>query len=208
MNQWHYAFDVIGMRPDVSRVYALSAVIVPNGTLFFVDTHLLVDPTAEQVAEMTLLAAEQVRAFGIAPRVALLSHSSFGQSNAPTARRMRQALALIRARDPGLEVDGEMHGDAALVPAIRARAVTESALTDTANLLVFPNLDAANIAFNLVKAACDGLQVGPLLLGMRRPVHVLVPSVTARGIANLTALAVHQANASAAPAAMPMAGRG
>jgi malate dehydrogenase (oxaloacetate-decarboxylating)(NADP+) len=195
MNQWHYAFDVIGKRPEASRVYALSAVIVPNGTLFFVDTHLLVDPTEEQIAEMTLLAAEQVRAFGIAPRVALLSHSMFGQSNAPSARKMRRALGLIRARDPGLEVDGEMHGDAALVPAIRARAVTESTLTDTANLLVFPNLDSANIAFNLVKAAADGLQLGPALLGMAKPIHVLVPSVTARGIANLTALAVHQANA-------------
>jgi malate dehydrogenase (oxaloacetate-decarboxylating)(NADP+) len=195
MNQWHYAFDVIGKRPEASRVYALSAVIVPNGTLFFVDTHLLVDPTEEQIAEMTLLAAEQVRAFGIAPRVALLSHSMFGQSNAPSARKMRRALGLIRARDPGLEVDGEMHGDAALVPAIRARAVTRSTLTDTANLLVFPNLDSANIAFNLVKAAADGLQLGPALLGMAKPIHVLVPSVTARGIANLTALAVHQANA-------------
>jgi malate dehydrogenase (oxaloacetate-decarboxylating)(NADP+) len=195
MNQWHYAFDIVGKRAEVGRVYALSAVIVPTGTLFFVDTHLLVDPTAEQIAEMTCLAAEQVRAFGLVPRVALLSHSSFGQSNAPSARKMRQALGLIRAREAGLEVDGEMHGDAALVPAIRARAVTRSALSETANLLVFPNLDSANIAFNLVKAAADGLQLGPVLLGMNRPVHVLVPSVTARGIANLTALAVHQANA-------------
>jgi malate dehydrogenase (oxaloacetate-decarboxylating)(NADP+) len=198
MDHWHDAHDVIGKRPEVSRVYALSAVIVPNGTLFFVDTHLLVEPTEAQIAEMALLAAEQVRAFGIVPKVALLSHSSFGQSNAPAARRMRQALGLIRAADPTLEVDGEMHGDAALVPAIRARAVTESALTETANLLVFPSLDAANIACNLVKAVADGLQVGPVLLGMRKPIHVLVPSVTARGIANLTALAVHQANALAA----------
>jgi malate dehydrogenase (oxaloacetate-decarboxylating)(NADP+) len=195
MNQWHYAYDIIGMASAVSRVYALSALIVPNGTLFFVDTHLLVEPTPEQICEMTLLAAEQVHAFGLTPKVALLSHSSFGQSNAPTARSMRRALALIRARDPKLEVDGEMHGDAALVPAIRARAVSASTLTETANLLVFPNLDAANIAFNLVKAVADGLQVGPVLLGMRKPVHVLVPSVTARGIANLTALAVAQANA-------------
>jgi malate dehydrogenase (oxaloacetate-decarboxylating)(NADP+) len=194
MNQWHYAFDIIGMRADVSRVYALSAVIVPNGTLFFVDTHLLLEPTPEQICEMTLLAAEQVHAFGLVPKAALLSHSSFGQSHAPTARTMRKALALIRSRAPGLEADGEMHGDAALVPAIRARAVSASTLTDTANLLVFPTLDAANIAFNLVKAVADGLQVGPILLGMRRPVHVLVPSVTARGIANLTALAVAQAN--------------
>ena len=195
MRQWHYAFDVIGKRPEVSRVYALSAVIVPNGTMFFVDTHLLVDPTEAQIAEMTLLAAEQVRAFGITPKVALLSHSSFGQSNAPSASKMRRALALIRAQDPSLEVDGEMHGDAALVPAIRARAVTESPLTEAANLLVFPSLDSANIAFNLVKAAADGLQLGPALIGMAKPIHVLVPSVTARGIANLTALAVHQANA-------------
>ncbi|HYI82813.1 MAG TPA: NADP-dependent malic enzyme [Acetobacteraceae bacterium] len=193
MNQWHYAFDIIGKRPDVGRVYGLSAVIIPSGTLFFVDTHLLVEPTAEQLAEMTALAAEQVRAFGITPKVALLSHSSFGASQAPTARTMREALKLIRAREPGLEVDGEMHADAALVPAIRARAVPESALTDTANLLVFPNLDSANISFNLLKAAADGLQLGPVLLGMNKPVHVLVPSVTARGIVNLTALAAHQA---------------
>ena len=193
MNQWHYAFDIIGKRPDVGRVYALSAVIIPSATLFFVDTHLLVDPAAEQVAEMTLLAAEQVRGFGVTPRVALVSHSSFGSSNAPSARKMRQALALLRERAPELEVDGEMHADAALVPAIRARAVGESRLRDTANLLVLPNLDAANIAFNLVKAASDGLQVGPLLLGMNKPVHILTPSVTARGILNVTALAVRQA---------------
>ncbi len=195
MRQWHYAYDVIGKQADVARVYALSAVIVSGVTLFFVDTHLIVEPTAEQIAEMTLLAAEQVAAFGIAPKVALLSHSSFGGSNAPSARVMRQALPLIQARAPGLEVDGEMHADAALVPAIRARAVPDTPLTDTANLLVFPGLDAANISFNLLKAAADGLQLGPILLGMNKPLHVLVPSVTARGIVNMTALAVHQANA-------------
>ncbi|NOG68999.1 NADP-dependent malic enzyme [Roseicella sp. DB1501] len=195
MRQFHYAFDVIGKGDASSRVYALSAVIIPTGTLFFVDTHLMVEPTAEQIAEMTLLAAEQVEAFGLTPKVALLSHSSFGGSNAPTARTMRAALGLLRARAPHLEVDGEMHADAALVPAIRARAVPDSTLTDTANLLVFPNLDSANISFNLLKAAADGLQVGPVLLGMRKPIHVLVPSVTARGIVNLTAVAVHQANA-------------
>src|SRR3954451_6293202 len=135
MNQWHYAYDVIGKQEDVGRVYALSAVIIPSGTLFFVDTHLLVEPTAEQIAQMTLLAAEQVRAFGLVPKVALLSHSSFGGSNAPTARTMRAALKLIRGLAPELEVDGEMHADAALVPAIRARAVPESSLTETANLL-------------------------------------------------------------------------
>ncbi|MBW8271129.1 NADP-dependent malic enzyme [Caldovatus aquaticus] len=194
LRHWHYAFDVIGKREDVGRVYALSGVIMRTGeTLFVVDTHLVVDPTPEQIAEMTCLAAEQVRAFGIAPKAALLSHSSFGASHAPSAKKMREALRLIRAREPGLEVDGEMHADAALVPAIRARAVPDSTLSDTANLLVMPTLDAANIAFNLVKAATDGLQIGPLLLGMRRPIHVLVPSVTARGIVNVTALAVAQA---------------
>ena len=201
MRQWHYAYDVIGKRPDVNRVYALSAVIVSGVTLFFVDTHLIVEPTVEQIAEMTLLAAEQVEAFGIVPKVALVSHSSFGASNAPSARVMRQALPLIRARAPDLEVDGEMHADAALVPAIRARAVPASPLKDMANLLVFPGLDAANISFNLLKAAADGLQLGPMLLGMRKPIHVLVPSVTARGIVNMTALAVHQANGLSAEAA-------
>ncbi|MBI0434375.1 NADP-dependent malic enzyme [Roseomonas sp. KE0001] len=192
MRIWHQAHDVIGKREDVSRVYALTGVILTAGVLFFVDTHLIVDPTAEQVAEMTLLASEQVRAFGLTPRVALLSHSSFGASGAPSARKMREALKLIQAAAPDLEVDGEMHADAALIPAIRDRAVHASPLTETANLLVMPNLDAANIAYNLVKAAADGLQVGPILLGMRKPVHVLVPSVTARGISNMTALAVTQ----------------
>jgi malate dehydrogenase (oxaloacetate-decarboxylating)(NADP+) len=193
MAHWHQGFDVIGKREDVKRVYAMTGVILPAGTLFFVDTHLLVDPTAEQIAEMTLLGAEQVRAFGLHPRVALLSHSSFGASQAPSARKMREALKLIRAAAPELEVDGEMHADAALIPTIRERAVHDSPLTDAANLLVMPNLDSANIAYNLVKAAADGLQIGPLLLGMKKPIHVLVPSVTARGIANLTALATTQA---------------
>ena len=195
LRQWHDAFDVIGKAPDTSRVYALSAVIAPTGTLFFVDTHLLVEPNAQQIAEMTCLAAAAVAAFGLTPKLALVSHSSFGESHAPSARVLRAALPLIRARRPDLEVDGEMHADAALVPAIRARAVPSSTLTDTANLLVFPNLDAANIACNLLRAATEGLQVGPILLGMKKPIHVLVPSVTARGIVNLTAIAVHEANA-------------
>jgi malate dehydrogenase (oxaloacetate-decarboxylating)(NADP+) len=193
MRQWHQAYDVIGKREDVGRVYAMTGVILPAGTLFFVDTHLLVDPTAEQVAEMTMLAAEQVRAFGMHPKAALLSHSNFGGSQAPSARKMREALRLIRARAPELEVDGEMHADAALVQAVREKAVHDSPLVESANLLVMPSLDAANIAYNLVKATSDGLQIGPVLLGMRKPIHVLVPSVTARGIANLTALAVTQA---------------
>ncbi len=192
MRQWHQAYDVIGKHEHASRVYAMTGVILPAGTLFFVDTHLLVDPTADQVAEMTVLAAEQVRAFGMTPKAALLSHSNFGASQAPSARKMREALRLIREAAPDLEVDGEMHADAALVHAVREKAVTDSPLTESANLLVFPNLDAANIAYNLVKATGDGLQIGPMLLGMNKPIHVLVPSVTARGIVNLTALAVTQ----------------
>ena len=194
MGQWKHVLDIIGQREDVGRVYAVSGLVTRAGEhLFVVDTHLCLEPSAVQIAEMTLLAAEQVRAFGLTPKVALLSHSSFGASHAPSARRMRQALGLIRRQDPTLEVDGEMHADAALIPAIRARAVPDSTLEGSANLLVMPGIDAANIAFNLVKAATDGLQLGPLLLGMNKPIHVLVPSVTARGILNVTALAVAQA---------------
>ncbi|MFC0409062.1 NADP-dependent malic enzyme [Roseomonas elaeocarpi] len=190
MRHWHQVNDIIGKREDVGRAYALTGVITQAGTTFFVDTHLLVDPDEAQVAEMTLLAAAQVRAFGRQPRAALLSHSSFGASQAPSAKKMRAALKLIREADPELAVDGEMQADAALIQAVRDRVVADSRFSGNANLLVFPNLDAANIAYNLLKAAADGLQVGPMLLGMRKPVHVLVPSVTARGIVNLTALVV------------------
>ncbi|RVT96650.1 NADP-dependent malic enzyme [Rhodovarius crocodyli] len=200
MRHWHHALDVIGKSSEVSRVYAMTAVLVPNGALFFVDTHLLVEPTAEQIAEMTLLAADQIRRFGLTPRAALLSHSSFGASQAPSARRMRSALKLIQQANPGFEVDGEMHADAALVSSILAKSVPDSTLTGPANLLVMPNLDAANISFNLLKAAAEGLQVGPLLLGMNKPVEVLVNSVTARGIVNVTAAAVSHANGWKGPA--------
>jgi len=144
---------------------------------------------------MTLLAAESVRRFGLTPKAALLSHSSFGASNSPTARKMREALALVRAGAPELEVDGEMHADAALSQALRDRLVGDSTLKGSANLLVMPTLDAANIALTLLTAATEALLVGPILLGMSRPVHVLTPSVTARGIVNMTALAVNQAAA-------------
>ena len=192
-----YALPVIPKRSTVSRVYALSALILNNGALFFCDTHVTIDPTADEVAEMTLLAAEVVKSFGITPKAALLSHSSFGASTSATARKMRRALGLIRDQAPELEVDGEMHADAALSEAIRDRAVPDSQLSGTANLLVMPGLDAANIAFNLLKASSDGLPVGPILLGMSRPIHVLVPSVTARGIVNLSAIAATEALTSA-----------
>jgi malate dehydrogenase (oxaloacetate-decarboxylating)(NADP+) len=186
---------IIPRKPTVSRLYSLSALILPNGALFFCDTHLNLDPTAEQIAEMTLLAARQVRRFGLEPKAALLSHSSFGTSDSPSARKMRQAMCLLREARPDFEIDGEMHADAALSDVLRGRYVSNSPLTGSANLLVMPSLDAANISLTLLSAATEGLLVGPLLLGVSLPIHVMVPSVTARGIVNMTALAVSQAGA-------------
>ncbi|MGK2286321.1 NADP-dependent malic enzyme [Pedomonas sp. V897] len=192
---WQQTRDVlplISRVEHVSRVYAMSTVILPSGVLFLCDTHMNLDPTAEQVAEMTQLAAQTVRRFGMVPKAALLSHSNFGASNSPTARKMRQALPLIREACPDLEIDGEMHGDAALAEGIRSRMVTRSPLTGSANLLIMPTLDAANISLTLLAAANDGHLIGPLLLGMSKQLHVLVPSTTARGIVNITALSVAQ----------------
>jgi malate dehydrogenase (oxaloacetate-decarboxylating)(NADP+) len=191
--QFQYALPIIPRRRGVGRVYALTALILQSGVLFFCDTHVNVDPTAEEIAEMTHLAAETVHRFGIAPKAALLSHSNFGGSNSPSARKMRTALGLIRAQDPELEVDGEMHGDSALVEQIRNQAVTDSTLHGIANLLIFPNIDAANIAFNLVKASGEGVTVGPILLGLAKPLHIAVPSVTARGLVNISAVAAMEA---------------
>jgi malate dehydrogenase (oxaloacetate-decarboxylating)(NADP+) len=191
--QIQYILPIIPRRPEVSRIYGLSCIILPNGVLFLCDTYMVLDPTAEQIAEMTLLAADAVHGFGITPKAALVSHSSFGASDSASARKMRHALRLIQERAPDLEIDGEMHADAALIQTIRDAAVPDSTLSGTANLLIMPNLDAANIGFNLLKAAADGLPIGPMLLGMTKPIHVLVPSVTARGIVNLSALAVVQA---------------
>ncbi len=191
--QLAYILPIARAEEGAGRVYALTGLILQSGALFICDTHVNLDPSAEQVAEMTLLAAEEVRRFGVAPKAALLSHSSFGASSSPSARKMRRALALIRERAPNLEVDGEMHADAALSEPLRARLVARSALEGAANLLVMPNLDAANIGLTMLAAAAGGLQVGPILLGMTRPLHVLVGSVTARGIVNMTALAAAQA---------------
>ncbi len=185
---------VLPLQPGVNRVYSLAALILPKGALFFCDTHVNIDPTAEQIAEMTVLAAKEVARFGLTPKAALLSHSSFGTSGTPCAHKMRDALTILRRTAPDLEVDGEMHADAALSEALRARLVSDSRLTGSANLLVMPSLDAANIALTLLSAATEALLVGPLLLGAARPLHVLVPSVTARGIVNMTALAVAQAD--------------
>jgi len=188
-----YVLPIIPLAKGVGRAYGLSGLILENGALFFCDTHVNIDPTPEQISEMTLLAAEAVRGFGIQPSAALLSFSSFGASSAPSPRKMREALALIRKQAPDLDVDGEMHADAALSEALRNRLVSDSPLKGPANLLIMPNLDAANIALTLLSAATEGLLIGPLLLGMAKPLHVLMPSVTARGIVNMTALAVAQA---------------
>ena len=195
--QMQLVIPVIPRRPEVSRLYALSCLILQTGALFLCDTHMNLDPTTKEIAEMVRLAADAVRGFGIEPKAALLSHSSFGASNSESARKMRRALALIRAQEPELEVDGEMHADAALSEAIRDRTVADSHLSGVANLLVMPTLDAANIAYTLLKVAADALPVGPLLLGMSQPIHVLVPSVTARGIVNVSAVAAAQAQAQA-----------
>ena len=191
--QFQYALPIIPRKTGSGRVFAVTALILQAGPLFFCDTHVNVDPCAEEVAEMTLVAAETVRRFGLVPKAALLSHSNFGASNSPSAKKMRQALGLIRAQDPDLEVDGEMHADAALAEQIRHQALPDSTLTGVANLLIFPNLDSANIALTLVKAVGEAVTVGPILLGLSKPLHIAVPSTTARGIINLSAVAAMEA---------------
>ena len=184
-----YVANVIGLKPGIANFYTMNMLILPNRTLFIGDTYVNYDPTAEQLAEMTMLAAEEVKRFGLTPKVALLSHSSFGTDETPTAIKMRRALVLLQERAPQLEVDGEMHGDAALSEDIRHKVFPNSPLKGQANLLVMPTLDAANIAFNLLKTTSgDGLTVGPLLLGAARPVHILTPTATVRRIVNMTAL--------------------
>ncbi len=191
-----YIDQVIGLRPGVKNFYAMNVLLLPKRTVFICDTYVNFDPSAEQVAEMAVLAAEEIRRFGITPKAALLSHSSFGTSNQPTAAKMREALALIQARAPELEIDGEMHGDAALSEEVRRAAFPHSRLKGEANLLLMPTVDAANIAFNLLKtAAGDGIALGPILLGSAKPVHILTPSATVRRIVNMTALTVVDANA-------------
>jgi malate dehydrogenase (oxaloacetate-decarboxylating)(NADP+) len=155
------------------------------------------EPSAAQLAEITLRAAAVVRMFGLEPKVALLSHSNFGSSNAPSAMKVREALGLLRELAPSLEVEGEMHGDAAVSEEIRQRIFPNSALKGAANLLIMPNLDAANVAFNLLTALGDGLAIGPMLLAARQPAHIVTPSTTVRGLLNMTAVAVYDAQLSA-----------
>ena len=186
-----YIDQVIGKRAGANVYAAMNGLILQNRQVFIVDTHVNLDPNAEEIAEITIMAADELRRFGIAPKVALLSHSNFGSSDGVSAIKMRDALALIQARAPDLEIDGEMHGDSALDTAVRKSLFPNSRLTGEANLLVMPNMDAANIAYNLLKiTAGGGIAIGPVLLGAARAAHVLTPSATVRRIVNMTALAV------------------
>ncbi len=185
-----HVLDVIGLDDGVRVPAALQMLVLAEGTYFIADTNVNLDPTADEIAEMTVLAAEQVRRFGLTPKVALLSHSSFGSSEAPSAVKMRAALAVVRARAPDLEAEGEMNADLGLSESLRADIYPNSRLTGAANLLIMPTLDAAAIAFTLVKQLADGISVGPMLLGMARPAHILNATVTVRGALNMSALAV------------------
>jgi malate dehydrogenase (oxaloacetate-decarboxylating)(NADP+) len=192
----HYIDQVIGKREGAKTYACMNSLILPGRQLMLVDTHVNYDPTAEQLAEITVMAAEEMMRFGLQPRAALLSHSNYGSSNQPSAIKMRDTLALLQQQAPWLEVDGEMHGDTALDAAYRKTIMPGSALTGEANLLVLPNIDAANISYNLLKtAAGGGIAIGPVLLGAAQPVHILTPSATVRRIVNMTAMTVADANA-------------
>ena len=190
-----YVSRIVGLSDDAQNYAALNVLMLQDMTLFITDTYVNPDPTAEQLVDITLKAAEVVRNFGLTPKVALLSHSNFGTDDNPSARKMREAFALLRERAPDLEVDGEMHGDAALNEHIRNKVLPNSRLKGPANLLIMPNLDAANIAFNLLKTSSgNGVTIGPILLGARRPVHILTPTSTVRRIVNMTAVTVAEAS--------------
>ena len=195
----HHIRDIIGYAPGVEDFAALSLVITPKGAYFLADTEVRAEPTAVEVAEMAVLAATHVRRFGLEPKIALLSHSDFGSSDSKSARKMRAATDFLAAHHPELEVDGEMHGDTALDPVLRERVFPHARLKGKANVLIMPTLDAANITYQLIKGIADALPVGPILIGPAKPAHILSPSVTARGVVNMTAVAVVEAQERAAP---------
>ena len=200
----HYVDQVIGRRQGVGHFYAMNVLMLPRRTVFICDTYVNFEPSAEQVAEMTVLAAEEIRRFGITPKIALLSHSSFGTANTVTAQKMRAARVLLEKIAPDLEIDGEMHGDAALSAEVRRGAFPNSRLKGDANLLIMPTLDAANIAFNLLKtAAGDGITVGPILLGAAKAVHIVTSTATVRRLVNMTALTVVDAGAARGNLTLP-----
>jgi malate dehydrogenase (oxaloacetate-decarboxylating)(NADP+) len=181
-------------RDGVADYSALSLLISQRGATFFTDTYVSLDPSAEEIAETTVMAAHEIRRFGINPKAALVSHSNFGSRDSDSAIKMRRAMEIIRSVAPELEADGEMHGDSAISEILRKRVMPESTLSGEANLLVFPNLDAANIALGVVKTLTDALHVGPILLGSALPAHILSPSVTSRGVVNMATLAVVEAS--------------
>jgi malate dehydrogenase (oxaloacetate-decarboxylating)(NADP+) len=181
--------DIIGKRSNVDTIAAMNAVVLPSGTYFFCDTQINTNTSAGQIADMTLLAAEEVRRFGITPKVALLSHSNFGSQQGESARKMRNACQLIRQQAPELEIDGEMQADAALSEEIRSEIMPYSTLQGSANVLIMPDVESANIAYNLIKILGEGISIGPLLLGAARPAHIMTPAATPRNIINVTALA-------------------
>jgi len=190
-----YVDQMIGKRVGTTTYAAMNILLLPEQTIALVDTHINDDPSAEQIAEYTLAAAEQMRRLNVTPKVALLSRSNFGSGSSASGEKMRRALDLIRARAPQLEIDGEMHGDCALDEALRLRILPSSTLKGAANLLVCPNVDSGNIAYNLLKTAAGGnVAVGPFLLGVNAPVHILTSSATVRRIVNMTALTVVEAN--------------
>jgi malate dehydrogenase (oxaloacetate-decarboxylating)(NADP+) len=190
-----YVDQVIGKRPGAATYAAMNILLLPEQTLALVDTHVNDDPTAEQIAEFTIAAADQMRRLNVIPKVALLSRSNFGSGSSESGSKMQKALELIRAQQPDLEIDGEMHGDCALNEALRLKILPSSTLKGAANLLVCPNVDSGNIAYNLLKTAAGGnVAVGPFLLGANAPVHILTTSATVRRIVNMTALTVVEAN--------------
>ncbi len=194
-----HVVDVIGLAPGVAAVSALTALVLPSGTFFVCDTHVTPHPSVEEIVEMTVLSAQEVRRFGITPKVALLSHSNFGTRDDPPAVKMRDALALLHARAPELEAEGEMHADAALSAQIREITYPQSRLQGSANLLIMPDIDAAHISYNLLKMLGGGVSIGPMLVGAARPAHVVTTSITVRGLVNMAAIAVTEAHTQSAP---------
>jgi malate dehydrogenase (oxaloacetate-decarboxylating)(NADP+) len=185
--------DIVGLAPGAKDFAALSLVIASSGTYFLADTHVRYDPSAEEIADMAISCAHHVRRFGVTPKIALISHSDFGSADTPSALKMRAALALLRERAPDLEADGEMQADTALSMLARQRVISDCRLEGEANVLIFPNLDAGNTALQLTRVIANALPVGPILMGPAKPAHVLTPSVTARGIVNMTAIAAAEA---------------
>ena len=198
IGEYHDHYRVVqplfGYRDGVSTAGAMNALLLPSGNTFIADTYVNHDPSPEELAEITLMAAESVRRFGIEPRVALLSHSNFGSADCPSASKMRKTLELVKARAPELMIDGEMHGDAALVESIRNDRMPDSPLKGAANILVMPNMEAARISYNLLRvSSSEGVTVGPVLMGVAKPVHILTPIASVRRIVNMVALAVVEA---------------